>query len=279
MIFKNKRYDNIICSNCGKKGHIYRICKEPKTSLGIIAYKLKPIQYLLIRRKYSHGYVELFRGKYKLSNIAFLQRIINEMTIKEKKNLLTSTFESLWKELWMNPNMLLYSKTQLNEYSISLSKFKKLQKGGYYDKKQKTILINFKYFIDQSNTKWIEPEWGFPKGRRKIKELNIDCAIREFSEETGLRKKDFIIQHNFEPKIELLKGTNNIHYKHIYYIGMITNNAIQLSIDKEKYEQVSEIGDIGFYSYKKCLELIRPYNIEKKNVLTAVNNELLQLQY
>jgi 8-oxo-dGTP pyrophosphatase MutT (NUDIX family) len=34
----------------------------------------------------------------------------------------------------------------------------------------------------------MEPEWGFPKGRRNYNEKDIDCALREFSEETGYSK-------------------------------------------------------------------------------------------
>jgi 8-oxo-dGTP pyrophosphatase MutT (NUDIX family) len=35
---------------------------------------------------------------------------------------------------------------------------------------------------------FLEPEWSFPKGRRKIKENDLDCAVREFCEETQLTK-------------------------------------------------------------------------------------------
>ena len=41
--FKNKKYiknRNMICTNCRKKGHEYKDCIEPTTSLGIILLKL-----------------------------------------------------------------------------------------------------------------------------------------------------------------------------------------------------------------------------------------------
>ena len=115
----------------------------------------------------------------------------------------------------------------------------------------------------------------FPKGRRKIRENDLDCAIREFKEETGLENKDFIVKHEFSPKIELINGTNNIKYKHIYYIGVILNNDKLLKIDEDKFEQVSEIGKIGYYSYEKCMELIRPYNIDKIRILKEINKEIM----
>ena len=195
------------------------------------------------------------------------------MTNHEKQNILIKEFEQLWNELWMNPNMSFYTKNQLNDYHISLSKFKKLQVG--YNQKKK-YFINFKYFVEKSKTNWDEPEWGFPKGRRKIKETDLNCAIREFKEETGLESEDFTIKDNFKTKIELINGTNNIKYKHIYYIGFILNNTKKLMIDENKFEQVSEIGKIGYYPYDKCLQLIRPYNIDKRRILKETNNEIMK---
>ena len=32
-------YKHIICSNCGLAGHIFKKCRKPKISLGIIAFK------------------------------------------------------------------------------------------------------------------------------------------------------------------------------------------------------------------------------------------------
>ena len=41
-----KNYDKMVCSNY-KRGHIYRICKEPKTSLGIMHINFVTINYLI----------------------------------------------------------------------------------------------------------------------------------------------------------------------------------------------------------------------------------------
>ena len=268
-----KNNKKIICINCGKRGHIYRYCIEPKTSIGIVAFKKKDLglHYLLVRRKFSHGYIELFRGKYKLDDIDFLQRIIDEMTNKEKSNLLLISFNDLWESLWVRPEI--YSTKQLSEFKKSKKKFISLREGGYFDKNNPTKLINLKYFIDNSQTNWIEPEWGFPKGRRKIKEKNISCAIREFNEETGLYSTDYKIIKNIDIQFENILGTNNVKYKHIYYTAQIITDKV-IKIDEENFDQISEIGDIGYFNYEKSFNLIRPYNIEKRKVLTKINDEL-----
>ncbi len=262
-----KHKKNIICCNCGKRGHINRFCKFPKTSLGIIAYHIESNinKYLLICRKQSHGYVELFRGKYKLNDIDFLKRIINEMTNTEKYNLLNKSFEYLWTHLW-------YSSTNKNkkDFIQTKKKFLKLKKGYFVNNKY----IILKDLINESVTNWIEPEWGFPKGKRKIKESDINCAMREFNEETGLDNSQYKLLLHFFPMIEEFVGSNNVQYKHIYYIAQLLIKNYTFIIDKNNNEQYHEISKIGCYTYEDCMKLIRPYNIEKKNILRSIHTQL-----
>ena len=77
---------NNYCNNCGRTGHIYNKCKKPIISLGIIVFRkmLNTIQYLMICRKDSLGYVEFMRGKYPIHDKVYIQTIIDEMTIIEK---------------------------------------------------------------------------------------------------------------------------------------------------------------------------------------------------
>lgn len=44
---------------------------------------------------------------------------------------------------------------------------------------------------------------GISKGRKKIKEADIDCAVREFCEETQLYKDDISIDRNVIPFQEI----------------------------------------------------------------------------
>ena len=75
------------CNNCGKNGHLYHQCKLPITSVGVIAFRLSyynTIEYLLICRKDTLGYIDFMRGKYNLFNKSQLQNLFDEMTINEK---------------------------------------------------------------------------------------------------------------------------------------------------------------------------------------------------
>ena len=88
------------CNNCGKSGHLYHQCKIPITSIGIIVFRPSSngIQYLMIRRKDSLGYVDFMRGRYPIHNKEYLMNIINEMTLEEKNKLLNIILEDLWRE-------------------------------------------------------------------------------------------------------------------------------------------------------------------------------------
>ena len=74
------------CNNCGKTGHQFHSCKHPITSVGLISFRMfnNKLQYLMIRRKHSLGFVEFMRGKYPLYNYNYLLNIFNEMSVYEK---------------------------------------------------------------------------------------------------------------------------------------------------------------------------------------------------
>ena len=195
----------IFCNNCGKSGHLFQQCKQPITSVGIIAINPQFInkdksKFLLIRRKDTLGYVDFIRGKYKLNNINHIISLINEMTIHEKQKLIEYDFDFLWEELWGKEIGIQYR----NEEHDSRNKFEEIKKGYKYNNE----IISFNNLILKSTTNWIEPEWGFPKGRRNFQENDVDCAIREWEEETGYSRNQIKLINNLLPFEEIFIGSN-----------------------------------------------------------------------
>ena len=91
-----------VCNNCGKQGHLFHQCKLPITSYGIILFRSSPIglQFLMIRRKDSFGYIDFIRGKYTPYNVNQIQKLIDEMSLSEKAKIKEESFENLWKTMW-----------------------------------------------------------------------------------------------------------------------------------------------------------------------------------
>jgi 8-oxo-dGTP pyrophosphatase MutT (NUDIX family) len=93
-------------------------------------------------------------------------------------------------------------------------------------------------------------------------ESDMDCAIREFCEETNYNKLDIKIFSNVKPLIENTIGTNGVNYRHIYYLAEDISQNVPIIDDRNS----SEIGDIGFFTYEETLQIFRKYHIEKKTI-------------
>lgn len=226
------------------------------------------IQYLLIKRKNSLNYVEFIRGKYDISNIDYLQRSLNFITEYERDMIKNNSYDYLWKNLWGE------SLTNNNiEFIESKQKFNLLKKGVYIKKNDISMFFSYETLINNTFYNFKEPEWGFPKGRRNIKEKNIECAKREFGEETSLNEGTYNIL-NISPLEESYMASNNLKYKHIYYVSQIKNKDTELIIDKNNKLQNIEISDIKWFNYKDGLNIIREYNVEKKNILLNLHYTL-----
>jgi 8-oxo-dGTP pyrophosphatase MutT (NUDIX family) len=251
------------CNNCGKNGHAFHQCRYPITSIGIIAFRntKEGIKYLMIRRKDTLGFVDFMRGKYPLFNQNYLRNIINEMTIQEKHKLLNNSFNELWKDLWGENIGIQYR----IEENTSRNKFDLLKIGITKGSK----VFSLSSLIKDSTTSWKETEWGFAKGRRNYQEKDINCALREFQEETGYSKNSIDIIQNLIPFEETFTGSNYKSYKHCYYVAHIDNNIKPLTDF-----QISEVSKLEWFTFTQALDMIRPYNQEKMSVLSRID-ELL----
>ena len=253
-----------ICNNCGKAGHMFHQCKLPITSYGIIVFRpsSEGLQFLMIRRKDSFGYIDFMRGKYSLYNLEQLQTIIDEMSLSEKDRILNEPFDNLWKNMWKNS----VSSQFKNEELVSCKKFYQLKEGIIFEDERITLAD----LVNKSETKWAETEWEFPKGRRNPKEKDLECAMREFEEETGILCCKIKIVENVLPFEEIFIGTNHKSYKHKYFLAYLNEPD---DLDLENY-QISEVSKQEWKNITNCLKDIRPYNLEKKKLIENINKVL-----
>jgi len=258
----NKSFN--FCNNCGKNGHMFQNCKHPITSIGIVTFRMKTnnIEYLMIKRKHSLGFVEFMRGKYPVNNFNYLLNIFNEMSNEEKEKIKNSDFNELWNYLWGNQIGIQYR----GEEKTSREKYELLQNGisGKKEYNLETLLTLCEY-------KWEDTEWGFPKGRRNYQEKDLNCALREFEEETGFLRNNIQLIQNITPYEEIFTGSNMKSYKHKYFLGYIDS-----TIQTTNSYQETEVGDMKWVTYDEALNIIRPYNLEKINILNKINNVLIK---
>ena len=190
----------------------------------------------------------------------------NLITIDEKNLIKNNNFNYLWNDLW-GPS----SNIDNNEYKESIEKFNMLKNGFVLKKNDINIHISLEKIMNNDTYHYYEPEWGFPKGRRNNKEKNIECAKREFEEETNIKDNEINVI-NMTPLEETYIASNGLKYKHIYYISQLKDYNKKIILTDNL-----EVGDIKWYNFNDGLNIIREYNIEKKNTLLILHYNLLYL--
>jgi len=242
---------NEICYNCGSSGHVCIDCKLAIISIGIILYRKNKInneiEFLMIRRNESFGFSDFFYSKSINYNLSIIDNVINEMTIKEKSK--------IYKYI-ENTDSVTFTEQQMKKINIISNLC------------DNSKLLNLGSIIEKSHTTWTEPEWGFPKGRRNNNEKEIDCALREFEEETGINKHSIKLIENIIPYEEIFIASNYKTYKHKYFIAEVDD---KLDYNLENYQK-AEVSKIKWFPLPDALNIIRPYNNEKIEMLININN-------
>ena len=230
-----------VCRNCGLVGHINKHCNNPITSYGVVLInnlEQEPY-YLFVQRKNTIGFIEFIFGKYNIKNKEYLNGIFKRMTYKEYEFIKLNNFKRCWKHIYNRKN---YPFNLENKYNL----FKKIYN-------LNDFIINYQ-----------ETEWEFPKGRRNNNESDLECAKREFVEETNIDLDDILITNNrIEEKYI---SNNNNKYRHIYYIGYLKNN---ISLQKKPCREILRV---SWMNYEEGLKKIRGYSLHKKKILKLVHS-------
>jgi ADP-ribose pyrophosphatase YjhB (NUDIX family) len=236
-----------------------RVMKSKKHALfPIISHGIVHIhdnKYLMICRRKTLGYIDFIRGKYLMHATFHISNLIDEMSITEKEDVLKNNFHDLWIDLWG-----VESNDSIDEF-IANTKFKEIKQG--YEVNGERICLDT--LIAKSKTNWVDPEWGFPKGRQNTYESELACALREYEEETGLDKHKLSVFKNILPFEEIFMGSNYKSYTHKYYI------ATSSSIVKKNEFQPSEVSNMKWFTYEEAIQIIRPYNVERIQLLSFIH--------
>jgi 8-oxo-dGTP pyrophosphatase MutT (NUDIX family) len=241
----------MFCNNCGGKGHLFRTCKDPILSCGIILVDQENLpltiagsSVLMVRRKDSMSFAEFMRGKYDPTDADYVGRLLGNMTMEEQTGVLLLPFDDLWRTMWNGDS-------SSPDYAMSHEKFGQLNRGA---------------LISANKSPYPEPEWGFPKGRRIRGESDLDCAIREFSEETNIARDSYVVLKNIKLE-ETFRGLNNIEYRHVYFVALLKSPDQINLFQRFTPMQRREISAIAWKSFDECEGLVRPHHLQRMEML------------
>jgi len=301
----------LYCINCGKHNHSLLACSDPNNSYGLLCfYKGDECEskLLMIRRKHTIPYIDFLRGKYDVNNIKYIVELFTKMTYTEISSIITQcNFLQLRNNLGLNNNG---SKQFKSEYETSELKFNYLLKLGMLHKiiicinkifsSSLKVVYDLNFVIDTESvlleysgiissqiqnienltgkepTLYEEPEWGLPKGRREERESDLQTAMREFCEETGLHLSNLRIYKNVIPLEEQYVGMNNINYKHTYFIAELINISPEtinklcngyVTTNTDSHEQKTEVSKLMMLTQQDAIDVVRPFHTSKKSVI------------
>lgn len=106
--------------------------------------------------------------------------------------------------------------------------------------------------------------WNFPKGHIEAEEKSLQAAIRETSEETGLKRHDLKISEIFKAyeKFTFYKGKTKVFKTVIFYLAETDKPDIKISHEHEGY---------GWFSYKEATFLLQKHK-DSAALLRRANN-------
>lgn len=219
-----------------------------KTSYGIALCRYNTsennrIEVLLIKKRFSYNFYSFVYGTHPLTE-ASLKLLLSGMSVQEKLDVYSLQFNYMWYRIWLSDPEKQYSLRDIDERYVDAAK---LNQKLYNQKKSKFIRS---YLGDDG--KWLRKQierssdadimWEVPKGRKKDRETDADCAIREFNEETCIRYNQYTILFSIPPIVEEYVD-NDIMYKNVYFIAT-PKKAIQPHIRFSNFDQITEVAQI-----------------------------------
>ena len=222
-------------------------------SFGVLAYRLAydlqnncvfP-EYLMVQRKDTLSFVEICRGRYNLFNADYIMHLFANMTFEEKMMLKLMEFDVIWESMWS------HKKANSMDFNMAKAKFAMLKNGVKMKNANEDFLMDLDYIIANCGGSRPECEWNIPRGRRNNVESNLNCALREFSEETGIDANKLVLSKRLRPFVMDKLGSNGIMYRAIYYVAKCIDNNLDVSIINDV--QAKEIRSVKWFDYKTVL--------------------------
>jgi ADP-ribose pyrophosphatase YjhB (NUDIX family) len=190
---------------------------------------------LLVQRRNSYAYGDFILGKYEPADNDRLLVLFNGMTVDEKAIIATMNFNNMWYHMWIGiqPRWAVLS-TCNHRFFMT-----------FHGDRGKTRLLNL--ISSSTNSSRI---WSTPKGRKECGESLLQCAVREFTEETLLPKDgNYQVLPQLEHKYSHV--ADNICYAVITYVGLTytfgdatTQPIHNPRVDATNHWQIYEVSDI-----------------------------------
>jgi 8-oxo-dGTP pyrophosphatase MutT (NUDIX family) len=193
---------------------------------------------------------------------------------------LCDEFDSMWSDFWQSGQCRSFVK----EYELSKSRLMTLRTGYYLrsaDAPSELVFLDLAGALAATTPKYCETEYGFPKGRRNMNESDLQCARREFEEETGVDASRLVMVPGVKPFEEVFTGSNHVRYRHVYFLAWLRphpeaeDRVVDLPVDNPV--QMKEVRAVAWVDGDAVMARIRDENPERREMFRRVQQMASQL--
>jgi 8-oxo-dGTP pyrophosphatase MutT (NUDIX family) len=226
-----------------------------KRVMGVNTTINKQLELLVVRKLHTYAFAVFVLGRYASNDTEAQIKLFNRMEIDEKRELLSLDFSIFWYHIWSSNN-------RPSSYFSAKNKFDLLfvADGG----------IKLRALLAKSNSHGTR-KWEIPKGRKRDKtESDIQCAIREFGEETKIMPgsyKLFPSAWKTEKYID-----DDIQYINKYYFAY-TKHATP-TIDFNDPHQIQEVSGAVFMTLDELRKVDPRLAVFAKPIFQYVKNQI-----
>ncbi len=197
-------------------------------SYGLVGYCIETNRWLCVKRYRSAGYILCMRGSYRLAEIGTL---VADLSIEEHK---------IFSDILSTEDCRKYNNYYLHDFYVKNEISNSVKATMDYARYRFSIYRNYFLRAITAINPQSDNEWMWPKGRLNPNEIPINCAIREFYEETGIdlrciSRNEYTI---LKPQLsETFRGLTGRQYDTKFWI-LLLNKEI-------KPPEITRPGEIG----------------------------------
>lgn len=219
-----------------------------KISFGVIVTRTNAAtrrpEAVLVRGRYTDEFSEFVHGHYARRNVRAVAALLDAMSVNERLDVYSLNFGQMWYRVWLTAG----------RPDLYHQKFAKFQ--GDWMRDDGGDALRGLVRGSRAAARFGEPRWEFPKGRRRSdREADLNCAIRETAEETGIVKRDYRILPGFRRRVSHVHM--GVRYVNVYYAA-VARRDLDVALDFRDLARAAEVAETRWLDIEQIRLLDSP---------------------